>query len=431
MDLNKTQIGGTDLPQNSSKVGDEQYNESDYVVEGVSGGEEVLKKVKKLNEAKVDEVVYGIYNNEGKGMFERLNDFLIDHSRITLKDKSYFFHMLAVMVDAGIPVVAAVKSLAVRTQNKRFSRVLQTISYNCEHGATLSQSMMRFEDVFDEAEVGIVKSGEATGRLDMMLFKLSSQLDSQHELKMKLWGAAIYPIVVLSVLVLVALGMLIWVFPTLLSLLTEGGVNAGDLPLPTRILIRLQSIVVNFWWLILLVLAGGYGLFTMYISTSYGATRWDYLKIKIPVAGGLIRQVNSLRFVSMLGLLIDSGLPVISSLKIVGNSLKNRLYKLKVQEIINNVKKGEKISESMRDSEFLFSPELTEMLHVGESSASLGKVSQKVGAQYEREIDNSLKKIASVFEPVLILFVGLFVGLLALAVMSPIYNLGSVTGGSY
>lgn len=401
---------------------------TDYVVEGVVGGEDVLRKVKEIREVEEEKVIYGIYNNSDQPFWVRFNDFLIDRTKVSLKDKSYFFHMLAVMVDAGIPVVAAVKSLANRSDNPRFRRVLNTIAYNIEHGSRLADAMSRFEDVFDESEIGIVRSGEATGRLDVMLFRLSSKLDKRHDLHTKLWGAAVYPIAVLTVLILVAVGMLVWVFPTLLNLLKEGGISDEALPFATRLLMGVQTAIVDFWWLILLVLFGIYGLFHMYVSTAYGAVRWDYFKLKMPIVGGLLRRIAVLRFVSLLGLLIESGLPVIKALKITGSSLENRLYKIKAQEVIDNVKVGKKISDSLKDSQFLFPPEVVQMLRVGEASASLGKVSDKVSNQYQREIDNSLKKISSVFEPVMILVVGLFVALLALAIMAPIFNLSTTIG---
>ncbi|MDA1061226.1 MAG: type II secretion system F family protein, partial [bacterium] len=377
----------------------QEADATDYIVEGAEEGKEVLNRVKKEAVIHGDNVIYGVYDNSDKGLSVRLNDFFIDRSKVDLKDKSYFFHMLAVMVDAGIPVVGAVKSLATRTKNRRFMRVLNTIAHVCEEGSNLADSMSRFEDVFEEAELGIVRSGEETGRLHTMLFKLSEQLDRRHDLYMKLWGAAVYPIAVLSVLVLVTTGMLVWIFPTLLSLLQEGGASSADLPFATRILIGLQNAVVNFWWLILVVIAGIYGLFAMYRGSSYGAVRWDYAKLKMPIVGGLMRRVFVLRFVSMLGILIEAGLPVIKVLRITGNSLSNRIYKLKVQEIIEEVRIGGKISASIKDSEFLFPSEVSQMLGIGEASASVAKVSDKISDQYQREIDNSLRKLTSVFEP--------------------------------
>ena len=406
-------------------VSHEMVSDQSDVVSGLESGDEILDKIKHLNNEPTAKVIYGVYNNSDKGIFVQFNDFLIDHSKITLKDKSYFFHMLAVMVDAGIPVVQAVKSLADRAENQHFKRILDTIAYSCDSGANLSDAMSRFEDIFDELETGIVKSGEATGNLNTMLFKLADQLDKKHDLSMKLWGAAVYPIAVLLVLVLVATGMLVWIFPSLLSLLKDGGISADKLPFATRLLMGLQTAITDYWWAIGLGVFGIYGLFNMYVHSANGAVSWDYTKLKFPIVGQMIRRVQVFNFISMLGILIDSGLPIITSLKITGNSLSNRIYKLKVQEVLNQVKKGSKISESLRDSSYLFPGEIVEMFAVGEASASVAKVCDKSSDQYQREIDNSLKKLTSIFEPVMILFVGLFVALLALAIMAPIFNLGS------
>lgn len=397
----------------------------DYMVEGAPLETQILTEIKQVKTVRPEEVIYGVYNNSNASWSARLNDFLIDHSKVKLKDKSYFFHMLAVMVDAGIPIVKSVRSLANRAENKRLRRILATVAHNAEGGANLSDAMSRFEEVFDESEVGIVKSGEATGRLHTMLFKLSERLDKRHDLYMKLWGAAIYPIAVLSVLILVAVGMLIWVLPTLINLLKEGGVAEDQLPFATRFLIGMQSGLINYWWAILIVIFAVYGMVNVYVKSSYGATKADYLKLKIPLVGNLLRRLYVLNFISMLGILIDAGLPVIKALSITGNALQNRIYKLKVQEVINQVHMGGKISESLSDTEFLFPGELTQMIAIGEQSASIGKVAEKISDQYQKEIDNTLKKLTSVFEPVMILVVGTFVAILALAIMAPIFNLSS------
>ncbi len=430
MESEDLKIGGVkpDLSHNDQVKKVVNEDEPEFMLDGGGEGAAILDEVKAIKQFSGEEVIYGVYDNSEMGMFVKLNDFLIDHGKITLKDKSYFFHMLAVMVDAGIPVVQALKSLASRNKNQRFRRVLNTVAYSCENGSNLSESMSRFEDTFDEAEIGIVKSGEATGRLPSMLFKLSAQLDKTYDLHMKLWGAAVYPIAVLCVLILVMVGMLVWIFPTLLNLLSEGGIASENLPFATRLLMGLQTAVVDYWWAIL----GGafvfYGIFNMYTRSSYGAVRYDYFKLKVPIVGDLIKRTNVLRFINSLGILIEAGLPVISVLKITGNSLKNRIYKLKIQEVIDHVKSGSKISQSLVDCEFLFPSEVVQMLNVGEQSASLAKVSEKVSDQYQREIDNTLKKLSSVFEPAMILFVGLFVALLALAIMAPIFNLTSIAG---
>lgn len=393
-------------------------------------GLEILSRMKDLRELKADETIYGVSDKSNQGMISGFFDKLfVDNRKVTLKEKSYFFHMLAVMVDAGIPIIQSVKTIAGRVRNQRFQRVLNTIVYNAEHGLTISEAMSRFDDIFDDSELGIMRAGEATGKLDEMLFKLSGRLDKRSDLNSKLWSAAIYPIAVFAVLILVAVGMLLWVFPTLLTLLDQGGQGAASLPTPTRVLLFLQTFLVNYWWSLILGAVVFYGIFIAYVGSEYGLQRWHYFQLRFPVVGGLLRRVYTLRFVDLLGILVDAGVPVLQALTITANSIQNRIYRLKIQEVVEGVKAGGRISTNLSDSEFLFAPEVVQMLNVGEASASLGRISEKISDQYDREIDASLKRLTSVFEPFMILFVGLFVALLALAIMAPIFNLGAVLGG--
>ncbi len=400
----------------------------DYLILGADFGEEVLDQFRGVKEVAKDDVIYGVRRNEKEGVVSKINDFLIDNSKVTLKERSYFFHMLAVMVDAGVPVLTAVDNLAERGYNLRFRRILRTIAHDTRSGSKFADSMNRFEGVFDESEIGIIRSGEATGSLNVMLFKLSEELNRRYDLRLKLFAAAFYPIVVLCVLLGVGIGMLTWVFPTLLQLLTESGIPNEDLPFVTKMLIGMQGFFANYWMILILTLVAGFGVLAYYIKSDYGAVRWDAFKLRIPVLGALFRKVSILSFVSNFGLLIDAGLPMIRALKIAGSGLKNRVYKLKIQEVINGVKNGEKISKNFEDVTYLFPVEVIQMFRVGESSASLGKVSAKITEQYQREVDNSIKKLSSVFEPLMILVVGTFVGLLAVAIMAPIFSLSGNVG---
>lgn len=427
MDLNDIKIG-VPAAETGKKTESQVQNYSSYAISGGLIGKEVLNEVKNLE--KTEEVVESAdeFSAGGKGFFYRLNSFFIDRASVSLREKANFFHMLAVMTDAGIAVVSALKTLANRSSNERFRRVISAVYKNTEHGMQFSAAMSRFDDVFSDAEVGIIRSGEATGQLSPVLFQLSMQLEKRSELSSKLWGAAIYPISVLVVLVFVVVGMLVWVFPTLLNLLEEGGASSASLPLPTKILLVAQNVLTGYWWLLLALFAVVYGFFAVYKSTDYGAVKWDYFKLKLPLVGKLLRKVYLLRMISMLGLLVQSGVSVLKSLQITGSSLENRVYKLKLQEVIYGVQDGGKISTGFEDAPFLMPPEVVQMISVGERSAQLGKISEKISVQYEREIDATLKKMTSVFEPLMILFVGLFVAMLALAIMAPIFNLSNTVG---
>ncbi len=371
-------------------------------------------------------VVYGVYDNSGLGMMQRLDDFLIDHSKVSLQEKAYFFHLLAVMIDAGIPVISAINILGSKTDSVRFARVLNTINYNLKQGVTLSNAMARFTDIFGEMELGVVRSGEAAGNLDKMLFKLSAEIDKSNELQIKLITASIYPLAVLAVLLLAATGMMVFVIPSLIGLLKEGGLKDSEFPLMTKVLIGASHFVTEFWWAIVIVVLAAYFLFKIWKESEHGRYNWDIFKLKMPVLGELLRKVYVLRFISTLGILIESGLPVIKALEIVAQSMTSQMYSLKTWEVISRVKNGEKISGALMDSPFLFPDTVTQMLAVGEQTASVGKISQKVGEHYDREIDHSLKRLMSLFEPIMIVLVGVTVAMLALAVLTPIFKLTSL-----
>lgn len=372
------------------------------------------------------QVIYGLYDRARQPLWVRIDDFLVDHSRVPLEEKAYFFHLLAVMIDAGIPLIQALKMLAGRTKHERFRRVLNTCAYSVTQGKKFSQAMARFPDVFGEMEIGVVKSGEAAGNMDKMLFRLSDQLDKAHELQTKLITASVYPVIVLIVLVLVAAGMLVWIIPSLVDLLREGGLQDEDFPFATRFLIGLSAAFTSYWWAILFAVIIGFMGFRVYTQSDSGRFKWDLFKLKIWVIGELRRKVLVLRFVSMLGILIESGLPVVQALKIVATSLNSELYRLKTWETIAKVQKGEKISQSLAESPFLFPETITQMLGVAEQTASIGVISDKIAAHYDREIDNSLKRLTSMFEPIMIVFVGATVAILALAILTPIFQLSSL-----
>ncbi len=389
------------------------------------------KKIDKLLRQSVKEdprrsVIYGTYDNSGAGLLTRMEDFLIDHGRISLQEKVYFFHLLAVMIDAGIPLITAMNILATRAESVRFARILNTVAYNLKQGSLFSTALSRFADVFGEMEIGIVRSGEAAGNLDKMLFKLSAQLDKSNTLQVKLITASIYPLAVLGVLIIAAAGMMTFVIPSLVGLLMEGGMKESDMPVMTKLLIAISAFLTSYWWAIIIGALVIYFLFKIWTESEGGRYRWDIMKLKFPVVGVLLRKVYVLRFISNLGILIESGLPVIKSLEIIAQSMSSQMYSLKTWEVIAKVRDGEKISAALMDSPFLFPETVTQMLSVGEQTAAIGRISEKIAEHYDQEIDNSLKRLTSLFEPIMIVLVGVTVALLALAILSPVFKLSSL-----
>ncbi|MBU2524616.1 type II secretion system F family protein [Patescibacteria group bacterium] len=370
-----------------------------------------------------DRIVYGVTDTSARSLWQKVDDYLVDQSKVPIDEKAYFFHLLAVMLDAGLPILKSLRVLAVRTSNRRFRRVINTLIYNVENGKRLSDSMSKFPEVFDESEIGIVRSGEAVGHLDQMLFKLSDQLEKDRALSQKISGTLWYPIVVLIVLVLVASIIIIFVIPTLKTLFEASGV---ELPFFTRMFIGISDVIGKLWWLFILIFIAIYTIFSTYIHSESGRFRWDYFKLTIPIVGDIIRRTIIARFVLLLSVLVESGLPINRSLHIVANSLGNDVYKRKVMAVKEKVEQGQRISDNLKDAPYLFPDTIVNMINIGEGSASLGQISYKLATHYMREVDSSIKKLTTVFEPIVILFVALFVALLAISVLLPLFSLGDV-----
>jgi type II secretory pathway component PulF len=385
--------------------------------------DDILSSLGEIEESKADLVVYGVTDRSKKSFWVRLNDFFIDRQKVPLKEKAYFFHLLAVMLDAGIPMLAALRLLAKKTTHQRFSRVIGTMAHHVEGGRPLSSVMAKFPTVFDEAEIGVVKSGEAIGRMDQMLQRLSSQVERTYEIHLKLRGALTYPIVVVVVLLLATLLVMTMVVPQLQDFFTQSGV---DLPLLTRIVVGSSDFFLRFWWgfavgaLLLFVLGN------LYRGTRNGEVKMDYWTLKIPVVGDLIQKALIAKFVRMLGVLASSGLPINRTLRILSESMNHSLYELKIREVVVDVEHGGKISDSLATTPFLFPTTVTQMLSIGESSATLDQASEKLADHYEREIEHSIKNMTTILEPVVIVLVGAAVAVLALAILGPVFSLSEL-----
>ncbi len=388
-----------------------------------SGKEQLLDDLLSKNGRKVKEIVYGVYDNSQASLFVKLNDFFIDHYPIPAKDKAYFYHLLGVLIDGGVPIAQGLNILAYRTENEHFQRVLFSLAHMIKAGSTLSSAMARFADVFSESEMGVIKSGEAIGQLDKVLFKLSQQLDKANALRMKLWTASIYPIAVFVILTLVIVGMSLWLLPALMDSFVKLNVKIEDLPITTRGMIALRSVLVNYLWALVLGVLIVVVAVKSYIDSDNGRFWWHYYLLKIPVLGTLIRKVNVLDFVDKFGLLMESGLSVIPTLKIIATSTKNEIYALHLWRVIGDVETGMSIADSLAKAPFLFPDDVTALLKIGERSATIANLSQKISKQYAKEISHTIKKLTALFEPVMIVVVGIFVAVLALSIMGPIFNL--------
>ncbi|MFA6435619.1 MAG: type II secretion system F family protein [Candidatus Gracilibacteria bacterium] len=385
--------------------------------------DEALSSLGEVKNAQDEVVIYGVTDRSKASLMVRLNDFFIDRQKVPLKEKAYFFHLLSVMLDAGIPMLNSLKILFTKTTNERFKRVIATMAHHVERGHPLSEVMAKFPMVFDDSELGVVKSGEAIGRVDQMLARLSSQVESAYEVRLKVRGALTYPAVVMVVLVLATLVVMTMVVPRLQDFFVESNVK---LPLLTEVVIDVSSFFINYFWALAigLFLLGVLG--SVYANTESGRLKVDYWILKIPFVGDLIQKSLIAKFVRMLGVLSSSGLPINKALAILGDSMGNTLYEWKVREVVRAVERGEKISETLATTPFLFPETVTSMLSIGENSATLDQASSKLADHYEREIEHSIKNMTTILEPLVIVLVGGAVAVLALAILGPVFSLSEL-----
>lgn len=368
-------------------------------------------------------VVYGVYNSSAQSFSVRFQDFFIDRKKVGVEEKSYFFHLFGVMLDAGIPVTRALKILSKKTENQRFARIVNTIAYDVERGKLVSQSMAKFPDVFQASEVGIVRSGESIGNLAQLLFKLADQSHRSHSLFMKVRGALIYPMTVLVALFISSAIVVRVVIPQIDLFFKQANF---ELPFMTRLVLTGGSFMVNFSWLLVSSLIFLALLGSFYVNTETGRRRWDAFLLSAPWLSDVTRKVNVARFVQILSLLVEAGVPIHEAIQISSEAMNNRLYQDFLTQLKRDVERGEKIADNLAKAPFLFPETVVAMISVGENSGQLASISQKLAAHYEEEVEHSLENFTTLLEPLVIGVVGLAVGVLALALLGPIFSLSSL-----
>lgn len=381
---------------------------------------EKIDQIQTKQKEKEEDFVYGVNEQIKPGFLGKLENSLVERKKIKLKEKAHFFHLFGVLLNAGLNTIQSLNILKDKTPNQKFKRIISTISFDVTSGKSLSQSLEKFPDVFTKAEIGVIRSGEAIGGLDSMLEKLSKQTQDQNNLIMSLKSSLTYPIIVFIILIISTLLMFGLVIPKLVDLFTE---NSIEIPLITKIMMQISFVVQNFWGLIAIFAILITIISIAYFQTEEGKLNLDLYKLKIPLVGEIYKKVYIVRFVSTLGILLDAGVSLPKSLHIISDVVGNEIYKLKMEEIVTHVKDGEKISSNLEKTPFLFPETVSKMIEIGEKSATLSGMSEKIADQYLNEVEYSLKNITSIIGPLVIVVVGVFVAVFALGILSPVFKL--------
>jgi type IV pilus assembly protein PilC len=297
--------------------------------------------------------------------------------------------------------------------------VTSKVAGSVEAGSTLADALRRHPKTFDELYVNLVEVGEAGGILDTVLQRLSVYIEKAAALKRKVKSAMIYPLTIVGVAFIVVIFMLTFVIPTFAKMFISMG---ADLPLPTLIVINLSNFATRFWWLIIGAAIGIVVGIRAYYKTEGGRSLIDALVLKLPVFGTLIRKVAVARFTRTLGTLVSSGVPILEGLRITARTAGNRVVEHAVLETRASVTAGKTLAEPLKAST-VFPPMVVQMISVGEQTGALDAMLNKIADFYDDEVDTAVTALTALLEPMMIVFLGVVIGGLVIAMYLPIFRL--------
>ncbi len=337
-----------------------------------------------------------------------------------------FTNNLLTMYKAGIPLLRALSIMRVGPPASRYNQAIQQIKQEVQSGKFLSQAMEEYDVLFPQVYTTSVAAGEESGKLDEILGELSSMLEKEMELTRQIKAGIRYPIIVVTAIMAASVVLITFVVPKFTDFYGSFG---AQLPLPTRILIGVSDFFANYWAVILAIVIGIIFGFRKLISNEKGKLWVDEKLLKLPVFGNLILKGNVARFTMMFRILFKSGLPIIKSLGILRNSVKNSMIGLEIKKLLETFQEGK--DAALTSGTFVYFPELAlQMMAIGLEAGSLEKMLYQVSQHYSKEVQYTSRQLTSILEPILTLVLGIFVLILALAVFLPMWNLITVFRGS-
>jgi type IV pilus assembly protein PilC len=341
-------------------------------------------------------------------------------SKKVKKDEIVIFaRQLATMVDAGMPIVQGMDALADQVTHPLFKKVLTEIRDDIQHGNSLSNAFAKHPAVFDTLFVNMVRVGETGGVLSQILDRVASYMEKTLRLQRKVKSALVYPAVVVSMAIIITTILLVKVVPTFAGIYDS---FQATLPVPTLILITVSNILKKFLLLIIILMIAIIVLIARWHKTEKGAIIIDGALLKMPIFGTLLRKVAISRFSRTLATLIQSGVPILESLDIVGKTIGNRVLEIVVEDVKNAVREGESIAAPLSKS-VVFPAMVTRMVAVGEKSGQLEKMLVKIAEFYDDQVDAAVEGLTSIIEPLIIGFLGIVIGFIVVALFLPIINI--------
>jgi len=381
-----------------------------------------------LREAKLKLRTQGMFVStiaeEAHGIAHPLKDITLRGllGRVRMEDLAVTTRQLSTLVGASIPLVDALGALYDQTDAPAMKKTIAQVRDSVNEGLSFADALAQHTRVFPDLYVNMVRSGEVSGALDVVLLRLAEFLEGQHRLKSRVTSAMLYPAVLLCISVAVLMYLLTAVVPKVVGMFESMN---QVLPLPTRILIALSSFLAWSWWIILLVVIAAVALLVRWKRTERGAMKFDRIRMGLPVYGSIYQKVSVARFSRTLGTLLASGVPIIDALRIVKTVLQNRIMETVVENSIAEVMDGSSIAAPLKKSG-VFPPILVHMISVGEKSGSLEEMLMKAAESYEGDVETTVAGLTSVLEPLMIVIMGAIVGFVVLSILMPMLEMSTI-----
>jgi type II secretory pathway component PulF len=361
----------------------------------------------------------------GEAISLDLSALLTRFQKVKLDELIVFSQQLSTLYKAGLPLLSGLEDITQQVKNKKFKMTLEEVRKQVEGGSTLHGAMSKYPEVFSTIYVNMVRAGEASGMLGEALDRFITLSDREIRTQQRVKEATRYPkIVILSLTVAFAV-LLTFVIPRFAQIFAQ---FKTPLPLPTRIMIGINTVFQNYWYLVLIVVFGIPILLRRYLRTESGRYFWDRLKLRIPVFGPIFLKIALSRFSYTFAMLNRSGIPILQTLEITSTTINNINLSQSIEEISSNVREGRSLADAMRETK-KFTPLIIQMVSVGESSGTLESMLMRITEYYDIEVDNLIKKMSTYIEPFLTLFLGVVVLFLALAVFLPWWNMAKLFRG--
>lgn len=342
--------------------------------------------------------------------------------RVKFKHVMVFTRQLATLIDAGLPILRALYILTEQVESVIFKEKIGQIAKSIEGGSSLSEAMSKHPKIFDNLYVNMVRAGEIGGVLEAVLNKIAHFLEKRQALIGKVKSAMMYPVVVMSLAVIIVVFILWKIMPKFVDIFEQLG---AELPWLTQQLVNASHVLLNETWKIVVGVVIIVLCYRQINGTKKGKLFFDKTKMRIPVLGDLIKKVAIARFAGTLATLVTSGVPILQSLDIVRDTSGNEVIALAMDKVYNSVKEGDSIHEPLSECP-VFPPLVVHMVAVGEETGAIDQMLNKVAEAYEQEVDNTVDALTSILEPILIVFLGIIVGTIVVALYLPLFSIPKV-----